>query len=211
MPVDHATVVRGVLRDGPAREKRSAVARRTDHPRGVLRSPRDRWRRPATRTPSGAPLPRRIEEPPLGAWTPPPIGRRSSALARLRRADQWYGRRSHGDDEPRPRAVISHERVVCLPARRTRPVGLPGRPPSQPLPPAENLWMTIPLGNSSKWSFVGGRTGRCSGRARPQVRSSVGAWETCGEGRRRSVRGPVTPAAAARRSGRGSMRISVGP
>jgi hypothetical protein len=49
---------------------------------------------------------------------------------------QRYGRRSRGDDEPRPSIVIPHERVVDLPARRTRPVRIPGRPRSQPLP----LW-----------------------------------------------------------------------
>jgi transposase-like protein len=41
VPVDHTTVFRWVQRYVTELEKRSAVARRTDHARGVLRSPRD--------------------------------------------------------------------------------------------------------------------------------------------------------------------------
>jgi hypothetical protein len=50
------------------------------------------------------------------------------------------------DDEPRPRILIPYERVVGLPARREQPVRLPGRPPSQALPLAEDLWITVALG-----------------------------------------------------------------
>ena len=80
---------------------------------------------------------------------------------------QRYGRRSHGVDEPRPPSVIAHERVVCLPARREPPVGLPGRPPSQTLPLAVDVWPVF-LGKHLQRSRVSGRTGGCSGRARPQ-------------------------------------------
>jgi hypothetical protein len=50
------------------------------------------------------------------------------------------------DHELRPRALITHERVVCLPAYREQPIRLRGRPSSQSLPLVADLWMTIPWG-----------------------------------------------------------------
>ena len=47
-----------------------AVARRTDHPRGVLRSPRNVWKWPVTLRPAGAPLPRRSGEAPTRGLDP---------------------------------------------------------------------------------------------------------------------------------------------
>jgi hypothetical protein len=53
--------------------------------------------------------------------------------------------------------VIGHERVVRLPARRTRPVRLPGRPPSQTLPSAADAWTCMACRGSSnpQWSGSG--------------------------------------------------------
>jgi hypothetical protein len=81
--------------------------------------------------------------------TPRLSPRRPHAADRPSPPPSGDGRRSRGDQEPRPWLPLPHERGVVPPACRTRPVRPLARPPSQPLPSAVGLRV--------RWRHMAGR------------------------------------------------------